>query len=536
VTSPRRMRRHARRMRRYGLQPMVVINPSDPLPDLVMVIVARWLWRYRSELAPLIVATVTALAAWMLHDTHPHWWPALVAASVAVAAVAGLAGSRLGLATRAERGYAMAVIAATGGWLTAATVVGPGHEPLPWVLVLAASVLAVPWWAHRRRRAKVRVERMLAAWPEIAQAVGLAGSRVMSAVVDVWGWRARFGLARGQTITDVIAKLPAIESGLGTFRGAARVYPTSDDLANRFELRVLDKDPHADAITWPGPSVASITEAVDLGPFEDAMPARVLFLRRHGLFGGATGSGKSGGLNVLMGNLTACADVVIWAVDLKRGMELGPWATCIDRLATTPAEARALLADAVAILEARAAFLAATGRRVWDPSPELPALLIIVDEYAELAESAPEATGDADSIARRGRAAAVTLIAATQRPTQKAMGQGALRSQMDVRICFRVRERRDVDLILGQGALAAGWQAHRLNAPGKFLISAPPMSSSGPSTSSAARNSARGLRASTPWLPRLRSDPAGRRAEGRGHRERRKRRRCAPVVCPVPRA
>jgi len=174
-----------------------------------------------------------------------------------------------------------------------------------------------------------------------------------------------------------------------------------------------------------------------------------------------------------MGNLTACADVVIWAVDLKRGMELGPWAACIDRLATTPAEARALLADAVAILEARAAFLAATGRRVWEPTPDMPALVIIVDEYAELVDSAPDAASDADSIARRGRAVAVTLIAATQRPTQKAMGQGALRSQMDVRICFRVRERKDVDLVLGQGMLSAGWQAHKLNAPGKFLISAP---------------------------------------------------------------
>ena len=103
----------------------------------------------------------------------------------------------------------------------------------------------------------------------------------------------------------------------------------------------------------------------------------------------------------------------------------------------------------------------------------MPALIIIVDEYAELAETRPRPPGDADSIARRGRAVAVTLIAATQRPTQKAMGQGALRSQMDVRICFRVRERKDVDLILGQGMLAAGWHAHTLNAPGKFLISAP---------------------------------------------------------------
>ena len=174
-----------------------------------------------------------------------------------------------------------------------------------------------------------------------------------------------------------------------------------------------------------------------------------------------------------MGNLSACADVVIWAIDLKRGMELAPWASCIDRLATTPAEARALLAGAVAILEARAALLAAAGRRLWEPSADLPALIIIVDEYAELADDAPDATSDADSIARRGRAVAVTLVAATQRPTQKAMGHGALRSQMDVRMCFRVRERKDVDLVLGQGMLTAGWHAHTLNAPGKFLISAP---------------------------------------------------------------
>jgi S-DNA-T family DNA segregation ATPase FtsK/SpoIIIE len=102
----------------------------------------------------------------------------------------------------------------------------------------------------------------------------------------------------------------------------------------------------------------------------------------------------------------------------------------------------------------------------------MPALVIVIDEYAELSDDAPDAIKHADSIARRGRAVAVNLVAATQRPTQKAMGQGAVRSQMDVRISFRVRERKDVDLILGQGMLAAGWHAHTLNAPGKFLIAA----------------------------------------------------------------
>jgi DNA translocase FtsK/SpoIIIE-like protein len=467
------MRRHARRMRRYGLQSMIFISPSDRLPEIAALVLARLAWRYRSELGPFALAVLLALAGWVLHLTHPAWWLAIAAITAVVTTCPLIAGSRLGLPTRGERIYAAVTAATGGGWLAAATAVSPWAPPLPLVLLCGGLMLAMPWWAHRRRRARVRVERLLGTWPEIAQAVGLAGSRVQSAVVDMWGWRARFALARGQTISDVIAKLPAIESALGTFRGAARALPTPDDLANRFELRILNKDPHADAITWPGPSVSSITEPIDLGPFEDASPAKVLLQRRHGLFGGSTGSGKSGGVNVLIGNLTACRDVVIWAIDLKRGMELGPWAACIDRLATTPAEARALLADAVIILEARAEFLASRGQRVWEPTPELPALVIIVDEFAELAENAPEASGDADSVARRGRAVAVTLIAATQRPTQQAMGQGAVRSMMDVRVCFRVRERRDVDLVLGQGMFAAGWDALKLNAPGKFLISAP---------------------------------------------------------------
>jgi hypothetical protein len=179
-----------------------------------------------------------------------------------------------------------------------------------------------------------------------------------------------------------------------------------------------------------------------------------------------------------MANLSACQDSVIWAIDLKRGMELQPWASCIDRLAITPEQAHALVRDAVAILETRADHLTTTGRRVWEPSPTMPALVIIIDEYAELTDTAPAAITYTDSIARRGRAVAVTLIAATQRPTQKAMGKGAIRSQMDVRISFRVRERKDADLILGQGMLTTGWHAHTLNAPGNS--SSPPPNTTPP--------------------------------------------------------
>jgi hypothetical protein len=474
----RQLRRHARRLRQDGYQPMIVLNSGDQIPETAATEIGRAIWRYRSELAPVVFAGLIALAATAIHHADRRAWPWFALATMAAITALTVpppawARKAWALLDRpADRVYAAIVTMNAGGWLTAAIAIGPATPPLPILGGILTLTTAIPWWASGRRRAKVRLERKLESWPEVAKAVGLAGSQVMSALADIWGWRARFRLARGQTIQDVIAKVPEIESGLGTFRGAVRVYPTPDDLANRCELRVLDTDPHADAIPWPGPSISSITEAIDLGPFEDAAPCRVLFLRRHGLFGGATGAGKSGCLNVLMGNLSACRDAVIWAIDLKKGMELQPWAPCIDRLATTPDEARALLADAVTILEARAALLTARGQRVWEPSPHMPALIVIIDEYAELTDDAPGAVRHADSVARRGRAVAVNLIAATQRPTQKAMGHGAVRSQMDIRICFRVRERKDVDLILGQGMLNAGWQAHILNAPGKFLVSA----------------------------------------------------------------
>jgi S-DNA-T family DNA segregation ATPase FtsK/SpoIIIE len=236
-------------------------------------------------------------------------------------------------------------------------------------------------------------------------------------------------------------------------------------------MRVVETEPLAAPVPWPGPSIRSITQPAELGISEDGRPVRVLLLRRNVLIGGIRGSGKSGILNVLIAVLAACHDVRLWGVDLKGGMELSPWGPVFERLATTPEDADDLFRDAVTELNNRAASMAATGKRLWAPTPDSPALVIITDEYAELSDESREY---ADSMARRGRAVAVDLIAATQRPTQEAMGRNtAVRSQMDVRICLRVREPRDADLILGQGSLNSGWHAHKLTRPGEFLISDP---------------------------------------------------------------
>jgi DNA segregation ATPase FtsK/SpoIIIE, S-DNA-T family len=462
-------RRHRRWRRRNG-QPLVLVADEPRLFDALAAL-GRLVFRYRSELAPFTLAACLDLAALWLHAAHPKAWGWILAATGVAVVLAILRGAPWSATRPEERAYAATVTATAGGWLATATALGAGHRYLQPVLLVAIVAGGVPWWSHRRRRARVRVDRTIQAWPGTAEQIGLAGSRVLSAVVDVWGWRARMTLGAGQAVADVVAHVPAIESGLGTRPGAVRVEPDPAH-AGRFLMRVLAEDPHASAVPWPGPTAHSVTEPIRLGVFEDASDVRVPMLRRHVLVGGIAGAGKSGILNVIIGSLAACPDVVLWGIDLKGGMELRPWAPCLARLATTPAEAATLLRDAVRVLEARARAMGDSASRLWLPTEQAPALVIVVDEYAELADNAPAAVEHADSVARRGRAVAVTLLAATQRPTQQAMGKGAVRSQMDVRICLRVRERRDADLILGQGMFAAGWHAHTLDAPGKFLVSA----------------------------------------------------------------
>ena len=61
MTSYRRMRRQARQIRRGGMQPMMFISAdSNQFPTPAGVLLARFMWRYRSELAPVAVAALLA--------------------------------------------------------------------------------------------------------------------------------------------------------------------------------------------------------------------------------------------------------------------------------------------------------------------------------------------------------------------------------------------------------------------------------------------------------------------------------------------
>jgi S-DNA-T family DNA segregation ATPase FtsK/SpoIIIE len=485
----RQMRRARRRWGNQDAYPMLILGADEPTMAIALAALGRWLYRHRSAFLPFVISGAAFLAAIWMHAHHAQWFILVACVTLLAVLFTGLPHRLMwnttetrfatgiflrmweacGIDRAPERIYVTAVIAALGIWMSVAIAIGPLISPLPHIAAIATLILGIPWWAHRRRRARVRIERTVQAWPDLAHNMGLPGSRIASAVGDAWGWSARLTLRKGTSVEDAIAKIPAIESGLGVRRGSVRVYP-DNARADRATLRVIETDPHAEPIPWPGSHETSITQPAEIGITEDGQPVQVSFLRMHTLIGGTTGSGKSGIVNVILAHLAACRDVIIWGIDLKGGMELQPWTDVIQRLATTPQEAIQLMRDAATEVNHRAPQMAQAGKRVLDPDQETPALFIIVDEYAELPEEAHEY---ADTVARLGRAVAVSLLAATQRPSQDAMGKGAVRSQMDIRICLRVRERREVDLILGQGAFNAGWHAHNLTQPGAFLISSP---------------------------------------------------------------
>ncbi|MBR4454720.1 MAG: hypothetical protein IKS32_00685 [Solobacterium sp.] len=81
---------------------------------------------------------------------------------------------------------------------------------------------------------------------------------------------------------------------------------------------------------------------------------------------------------------------------------------------------------------------------VWKPEydlPYLPALLIIVDEFAELRKERPDAMKDLISIARVGRSLGIHMILATQKPGGIVDEQ--IWSNCRFKICLKVQEKAD---------------------------------------------------------------------------------------------
>jgi S-DNA-T family DNA segregation ATPase FtsK/SpoIIIE len=179
----------------------------------------------------------------------------------------------------------------------------------------------------------------------------------------------------------------------------------------------------------------------------------------HMLVAGTTGSGKSEALRTLVAGLAAAnpPDALAFVlIDYKGGAAFGACAQLphVAGMVTDldPALTERALASLSAELRRREQLLAHVGVDDLRDYPSgvtgvepLNRLVIVVDEFATLAEELPDFVGGLVGIAQRGRSLGVHLVLATQRP--EGCVSADIRANTALRLCLAVNrdtESRDV--------------------------------------------------------------------------------------------
>src|ERR1051326_3793720 len=99
----------------------------------------------------------------------------------------------------------------------------------------------------------------------------------------------------------------------------------------------------------------------------------------------------------------------------------------------------------------------------WEPTPEDPAIVLVIDEFPQLSDRAKEL---AVKILRTGRKSRVQLVMAAQEATVDSLGD-AIADSIALKIVGPSRH-QDIKQVFGTGAGADGWRPDRLHpAPGE---------------------------------------------------------------------
>jgi S-DNA-T family DNA segregation ATPase FtsK/SpoIIIE len=184
----------------------------------------------------------------------------------------------------------------------------------------------------------------------------------------------------------------------------------------------------------------------------------------HILIAGTTGSGKSGCINTVLTSVllrSSPDDVRMILIDPKR-IELGYYESIPHLLApvvSSPKEATAVLRNVVAEMERRYEQLSAVRARNLPEAnralrsrgeQQLPYLLVVIDELADLMMISPQEVEDCViRLAQKSRAVGIHLVLATQRPSVDVI-TGMIKANVPSRIAFAVSSQTDSRVILDQ--------------------------------------------------------------------------------------
>jgi DNA segregation ATPase FtsK/SpoIIIE, S-DNA-T family len=308
-----------------------------------------------------------------------------------------------------------------------------------------------------------------------------AGDKIAKALVATLQ---SFGV--GATVVGQISgpRVTRYELQLAPGTKVSKVASLKDDLSYALattEIRILAPIPGKQAVGVELPNTSP--SYVALGDIYDDLPATAsplavwlgkdisgnavwadLARMPHMLIAGTTGSGKSGCINTILTSILLRStpdDVRLILIDPKR-IELNYYESIphlLTPVVSSPKEASAVLANVVTEMERRyeqlsrlrARSLAEANRTLRGRGEsQLPYLLVVIDELADLMMISPQAVEDAViRLAQKSRAVGIHLVLATQRPSVDVI-TGMIKANVPSRIAFAVSSQTDSRVILDQ--------------------------------------------------------------------------------------
>ena len=185
----------------------------------------------------------------------------------------------------------------------------------------------------------------------------------------------------------------------------------------------------------------------------------------HVLVAGTTGSGKSGCVNAILSSILMQAspnDVRLVLVDPKQ-VELNHYENVphlLTPVVTSPRLAANVLSNLIVEMESRYGIMSEARCRNLEELnrarrkqglPQLPHILCVIDELADLMMVAPAEVEDSIiRLAQKSRATGIHLVLATQRPSTDII-TGTIKVNIPSRIAFAVSSQTDSRVILDQG-------------------------------------------------------------------------------------
>ena len=434
-----------------------------------------WFLHAPSERLPLPLVLTAWPLAWILHAAHV---PGHI---LTYAAVAGVVAcwltwhryERTSPHPRLLPTEAALIAAAIGGWIAAAATWGPLSWPahlLTWIYLAGAA--AGYWWLRRHEAVRAARQRRedaaawtarKAEWHATAHLIGLGDFHLQTVTPTLLGEELLLTSAPGSDLASRVARnSDAIAEKYAHLEGLpyGRVDISTTEYPGQLIIGIRTEDPsvkgtvyHPLTTPWPSPepspylgwfpAEATIRDPVPVGIIPETGEPMTLTLfdeigaKAIGVHG-ATGSGKSTLLNDVRERVTAMSDAALVQVNgAHMGDEL-TWEPLAAATACGPAASDedvrdkilAVLGWAQHLVTGRSATLAQTGHSVFQPTPEDPAFVLMVDEVDEVVASVPGSGAILEFLASKQRKSAVCLILATQRATQRQTGGGMVRANL----------------------------------------------------------------------------------------------------------